>query len=227
MRGLSRRGSLEFLALLLLTDLTIIGIHIAAYILYIDPPPSYWSIAADRSFGETFQYIKELWLVFSFAMLIRLRSDWLYSSLSLLFCYVFVDDLFLIHERVGEMIALKFNFQSMFNLRAIDFGELVVNAIAGSFFAILIGISYWRGSKGFRRVCDRVLVLLGGLVFCGVVLDALHIIVAEIYPRLYGVFDLLEDGGEMIFMSVLCWFGISLIKQPEKGLLQSESESPL
>lgn len=226
-RGLSRQGSLEFLALLLLTDLTIVGIHIAAYILYIDTPPLYWSIAADRSFGETFQYIKELWLVFSFAILIRIRSDWLYGSLSLLCCYLFLDDLFLIHERVGEMIALDFNLQSMFKLRAIDFGELIVNAIAGSFFAVLIGSCYWRGSRAFRQVCDRVLILLGGVVFCGIVLDVLHVIVTPIYPRLYGAFDLLEDGGEMIFMSLLCWYGISLIKGQEKVMRQPELDSPL
>ncbi|GAP95459.1 hypothetical protein NIES2104_19810 [Leptolyngbya sp. NIES-2104] len=212
---------------MLLTDLTIIGIHTAAYILYIDTPPSYWSIAADRSFGETFQYIKELWLVFSFAMLTRIRSNWLYGSLSLLCCYLFLDDLFLIHERVGEMIALNFNFQPMFKLRAIDYGELIVNAIAGSFFAVLIGSSYWRGSRAFRQVCYRVLVLLGGVVFCGIVLDVLHIIVTTLYPRLYSAFDLLEDGGEMLFMSVLCWYGISLIKQQEKVVQQPELELPL
>lgn len=225
--NLSKQGSLEFLALFLLTDLAILAIHIAAHLFETGTPHDYWSVAADRSFGESFQYIKELWLVFSFAMLIRFRTDWIYGSLSLLFCYMFLDDLFFIHERVGESIALRLNFQPMFNLRAVDFGELIVNAIAGSLFAILVGGSYWFGNRGFRHVCGRVLILLSAVVFCGIVLDVLHVIIATPFPHLNGVFDLLEDGGEMIFMSVLCWYGVSLIKQQEKDVRQPEVKLPL
>ncbi|MGG6266125.1 hypothetical protein ACQ4M3_04705 [Leptolyngbya sp. AN03gr2] len=211
---LSKQSSFEVLVLLLLTDFVIVGLHIAARI-YPATTSLYWAIDADRSFGETFQYIKELWLIFSFAALTKIRSDRSYWSLSLLFCYLFIDDLFFLHERWGDEIAIYFGFPSMLNLRSQDYGELLVNAIAGSFFAVLIGVSYWLGSKTFRHVCQRVLVLLAGLIFCGIVLDAIHVIIDTISPKFPNVFNILEDGGEMLFMSALCWYGVSLLKRGE------------
>ncbi|BAU15619.1 hypothetical protein LEP3755_61780 [Leptolyngbya sp. NIES-3755] len=214
MTKLSNQNLFEFLVLLLLTDFVIFGLHLAARF-YPGTTSLYWAIDADRSFGETFQYIKELWLIFSFAALTRIRSDWAYWSISLLFCYLLIDDLFFLHERWGDEVARYLNLPSMLNLRSQDFGELAVSAIAGIFFVALIGVSYWLGSKTFRHVCKRVLVLLAGLVFCGIVLDAVHVIVDSISPEFPNFFNLLEDGGEMLFMSGLCWYGVSLLKRGE------------
>lgn len=209
--NLERRRSIEVLFLLVLTDLVILAFHIGAYALG-DQNDWYWAVTEERSFGESFQYIKELWLIFSFAALIRIRSNWLYLALCLLFVYLFADDLFQLHERLGSTIAATANFQPMLRLRAIDFGELLVSAIAGLFFAVVLGASYRAGSKTFRRVCQRVLILFGGLAFCGIVLDVLHIVFEQFY-WLEVLLDVLEDGGEMLFMSALCWYGVSLLRE--------------
>ncbi|BAS54175.1 hypothetical protein LBWT_580 [Leptolyngbya boryana IAM M-101] len=207
----------EILLLLLLTDFLAILAHFA-FRLVPQFNSLYWAISSDRGFGETFQYIKEFWLVCSFAMLARIRAEWAYLSFSLLFGYLLIDDAFFVHEQVGEWIATTQNFQPVLGLRAVDLGELVVVASTGLFFLVLIGVSYWLGTQKFRWVCKRIFVLLGCLAFVGVVLDALHIMM-EVINRpgipLGFAFELAEDGGEMIVMSLLCWYGISLLKQPD------------
>jgi hypothetical protein len=209
--------SAEVLLLLLLTD----GLTILAHFAFRLSPQfnsPYWSISADRGFGETFQYIKEFWLFCSFAILTRMRAEWAYLSLSLLFGYLLIDDAFFVHEQVGDWIGKAEHFQQLFGLRSNDLGELVVAAISGLFFLLLIGVSYWLGTQKFRWVCKRILVLLGCLAFFGVVVDALHGMSALIDRPgipLGAAFELAEDGGEMIIMSLLCGYGISLLKQPD------------
>lgn len=214
----------EILLLLLLTDFLAILAHFA-FRLVPQFNSLYWAISSDRGFGETFQYIKEFWLVCSFAMLARIRAEWAYLSFSLLFGYLLIDDAFFVHEQVGEWIATTQNFQPVLGLRAVDLGELVVVASTGLFFLVLIGVSYWLGTQKFRWVCKRIFVLLGCLAFVGVVLDALHIMI-EVINRpgipLGFAFELAEDGGEMIVMSLLCWYGISLLKQPSLSPVRTD-----
>lgn len=217
MKKLKFQPAAEILLLLLLTDfLSILG-HFA-FRLSPQISSTYWAITTDRGFGETFQYVKEFWLFCSFAILASSRAEWSYMSLSLLFGYLLIDDAFSVHEGVGEWIATTQNFQPVLGLRAVDLGELVVVASTGLFFLVLIGVSYWLGTQKFRWVCKRIFVLLGCLAFVGVVLDALHIMM-EVINRpgipLGFAFELAEDGGEMIVMSLLCWYGISLLKQPD------------
>lgn len=224
MKKLKFQPAAEILLLLLLTDFLSILAHFA---LRLSPQinSTYWTITTDRGFGETFQYVKEFWLFCSFAILASSRAEWSYLSFSLLFGYLLIDDAFLVHERVGEWIATTQNFQPVLGLRAIDLGELVVAASTGLFFLLLIGVSYWLGTQQFRWICKRLFVLLGCLAFFGVVVDALHIMI-EVINRpgipLGFAFELAEDGGEMIVMSLLCWYGISLLKQPSLSPVRTD-----
>ncbi|MBN8561631.1 MULTISPECIES: hypothetical protein [unclassified Leptolyngbya] len=224
MKKLKFQPAAEILLLLLLTDFLSILAHFA---LRLSPQinSTYWTITTDRGFGETFQYVKEFWLFCSFAILASSRAEWSYLSFSLLFGYLLIDDAFLVHERVGEWIATTQNFQPVLGLRAIDLGELVVAASTGLVFLLLIGVSYWLGTQQFRWICKRLFVLLGCLAFFGVVVDALHIMI-EVINRpgipLGFAFELAEDGGEMIVMSLLCWYGISLLKQPSLSPVRTD-----
>lgn len=232
--SLRRRNSVEILLLLLFTDFFIIALNLAASLYAAKSGESfwYWSVGADRGFGETFQYVKELWLVLSFAALIKLRSDWSYLSLCFLFCYLLIDDLVSIHEAVGTAIGTRLNLQFVPGLRPGDVGEVLFSTIAGIFFLLVIGCAYWFGGKTFRHVCKRVLVLLFGLAFCGIVLDAIHILVGNV-AWLSLSLEILEDGGEMLIMSVLCWYGISLLNPRDRSstevpnLLHPQPESSL
>jgi hypothetical protein len=224
---LKKHNSAEILLLLLVSDFLVILAHLA-FKLFSSGNSSYWLIGQDRSFGESFQYFKEFWLFCSFAILTKIRSERSYLALSLLFLYLFVDDAFFIHERVGELIAKRLNFQAAIGLRSVDFGEMIVNAIAGLFFVSVIGCAYKFGSQRFRSVCKRIAVLVGCLAFFGVVVDELSIMVSNSPLRpIKGAFELAEDGGEMIVMSVLCWYGISLLRQQEPIVQDSSTLEPI
>lgn len=206
-----KRNSSEILLLLVLSDFAIIALHLATSLSSISND-RYWSIDHDRGFGETFQYIKELWLVLSFAALIKIRSDWSYLSLCLLFSYLLVDDLFSIHEHLGTAIAARFNFQPLLGLQPSDLGELPVHLIAGLVLLVVIGYSYWFGSKSFCHVCQRVMLLFAALAFSGIALDVLHGMVGKTGVLALPL-EILEDGGEMVVMSALCWYGVSLLQR--------------
>lgn len=221
-----KRNASEILFLLVLSDLVIITLHLVTHFSSISSD-GYWSVEQDRGFGETFQYIKELWLFLSFAALIKIRSDWSHSSLCLLFGYLLVDDLFSIHERLGAAIAIRFNLSPLFGLRPVDVGELQVFLAVGTILFTIIGISYWFGSKPFRHICQRVMVIFAGLAFFGIPVDAIHAIFRE-SDVLNLWLSLIEDGGEMLLMSLLCWYGVSLLQpratlQIEPTAMQPES----
>lgn len=224
---LKQHGSGEILLLLLATDLLVILAHLVCRFSSIAKNP-YWLIAQDQGFGETFQYFKELWLFYSFISLSKIRFEKSYLSFALLFLYLFVDDSLSVHERLGKLIAGALNFPPLIGLQPKDLGELLVSTIVGIFFVLIISCSYWLGSQRFRHVCKRIAILIGCLAFFGVVVDMLHIMTKQIkipFLPLNVIFELVEDGGEMLVITVLCWYGVSLLRQQDittqKPLLKS------
>lgn len=89
-----------------------------------------------------------------------------------------MDDASQIHERLGRTIATAFDFSPALALRAQDFGELAVNIGAAVVLLGVMAVAYRMAdprsneSKDFTR---RQLPWLGGLIFCGVVVDMIHI----------------------------------------------------
>lgn len=93
-----------------------------------------------------------------------------------------------------------------YGLRAKDFGELAVSAIAGVVLLGLIALCYWRSEDGPARSLTRALLpWLCLLVFSGVVLDmVLRQIRAWHRSELEVLIGrILEDGGEMVAASLL------------------------
>jgi hypothetical protein len=75
------------------------------------------------------------------------------------------------HERLGTQAAVAFGFADAWNLRAQDFGELTVSAIAGFFLGGGLAAAVYRSSAAFRQASLDLFALLVLLVFFGVVLD--------------------------------------------------------
>lgn len=192
-----------FLLLLLSADLLFIALHLIRIFTDFAQDPGY-AITADRGFGEIYQLVKTFWIVVCLMWLTVGTRQFLYGAWGLLFCYVLLDDWFMIHERVGVMLAQTLQFSAMFNLRPQDFGEVAVFAAAGLSFLVMIGVSYRFSSAPARAACRHLLVLLGVLVVVGIVFDLLNIMM---WPTFFG---LLEDGGEMIVISLICWYVFSL-----------------
>ncbi len=91
----------------------------------------------------------------------------------------------------------------MVGLQAHDFGELAVSAFFGLLILILLSIGWYCACSGFRRISWHLLGLLSILVFIRVIFDMVHIMLD---PSLQIIlFQVLEEGGEMITISVMAW----------------------
>ena len=210
--------STKFFLLLISADILFIILNIIyLFYNYRGSINSVWSIETDRGLAESYQYVKECWVIL---LLIWLTVR--YSRLSLLswvsiFTYILADDVFELHERFGSTIARFVGFKSTFGLRAADIGELSFFAIFGILFSMLIIFTYFYNRKDyiFNAVNRRLLLLLGFLALFGAATDAIHSMFAHLsqlwgWPRLLKIIlffslGLIEDGGEMIIMSIAVW----------------------
>jgi len=205
------KNSSKFLLLLISADILFIFLHCLAYTGIIDNPLLY--ITVDRSAGEIFQYIKEYWIILMFAWLAIYKFNLLYLSWSMLFGYLLVDDSFQIHEKLGAALVTYFTYSAAFGLRAQDFGELTVSIFFGSILLCLIGFAYYYSTENLKKTCRYLLLLLGMLALFGIFADLVHVFFrCSGWGRALGV---IEDGGEMLVMSVFCWFVFRLFTEKE------------
>tara|TARA_B100000795_G_scaffold26887_1_gene17867 strand:- start:216 stop:887 length:672 start_codon:yes stop_codon:yes gene_type:complete len=190
----------KLLALLLLADLAFISIH-CLFIAGILSGPSY-SIEVDLGFAEIYQYIKEFWIIVLLLLLAIKERHFTYLLWSLLFVFLLLDDSFTIHEEYGEYLSNYFEFKPMFNLRAKDFGELVVSLFSGFILLTSIGVSLLFSDNLAKQTSKKLFFLLIMLAFFGVFVDMLHVAL----PLGKSILGLIEDGGEMIVISITVWY---------------------
>ena len=207
------KGSNRLLLLLLSADFLFIVLHI------IGPRTNYFDnpnflLTTDGGYPEVFQYLKEYWIALLLLHFAIKKRNLLYLSLSILFGYFLVDDFFQIHETMGYKASIYFNFSPMLGLRAQDFGELIVSGFFGLCLFLLIGVTYYLAESNDKTTCRSILIMVLALVLFGVVVDMLGIMV-KTYPW-QPMLDIVEDGGEMLVMSVIFWF-VFLLPEMEKN----------
>ena len=203
----------KFLFLLLSADCLFIILHIFHDYtgFFVDPR---YAISKDRGFGEIFQYVKEYWVSLIFFWLAVKNRSLLYLSYSLLFVYILVDDSFMIHEKLGKEISIYFGFPTMLKLRPRDFGEMSIYAIVGLSFLFLVGLTYPGSTQNLKKTCRKSFVFLAIFFLFGAVIDMATIMIANIFSKnslWYSLIILLEDGGEMIIVSVILWYVFLLL----------------
>lgn len=197
-------NSVRFLYLFLVTDLAFIVIHLVYVHADILSNPSF-SLDQERGYSEIFQYIKEYWIALLLGALAVKHRSALYLGWSLLFFYLLLDDSLTIHEILGAIISEKLGLQAVFNLRALDFGELIVSACVGLFFLFFLAISYRFASRIPRETSKSLIIMFLVLAVFGIAVDMLH---SMLRFSLFWepLLAMLEDGGEMVVMSVIAWF---------------------
>lgn len=202
------RIGLTLLALLLLVDLILIGFHI----IHVHTPyleTRYFRIDREAGIAEHFQYLKAMGIAAAFLAVAMARSERTFAIWAGVFAYLMLDDGGEIHERLGLLIAEAFHYPGLFGLRPRDVGELTVAVLLGMSLVTAVGLGYVRGSPVFRRATRTTIVLLGGLAFFGVVVDAVHIVWT--FPR-FDPLLILEDGGEMMVMSGIVTYAWTLVR---------------
>jgi len=199
-----------WLVLLLLGDLAFIAIH-GLWLALPGIEGRVYALDYDRGHAEFYQYTKALWIVALLAALtVRSRARG-YLAWMAVFALLLVDDAMAAHERLGARLGNALPSIGFAGLRPHDVGEAVVAAAMGALVLGLLARSWRRGDAAFRHASGRLVLLLLALLFFGVGIDLLHALArfdAALGPWLL----IVEDGGEMLTLSVIVWYVFLLHK---------------
>lgn len=202
-----------FLLLLLVADVMFIGLHLvrASSITYLQDP--LYSIETDGGFSEWFQYIKEGWVALLFFALWKRTGSIFHAGWAFLFVYFLLDDSVQIHELGGESISRHLGYKHIFGLRPQDLGELSVAAVVGMVVLLTIAFTYPRAPRNDKHVSHDIGFLVVLLVIAGVGVDMVHSVVfRESQNEALKVgLAILEDGAELVIMSLSVWYASSLL----------------
>lgn len=214
-RKMEREGK-RILVLLLMVDLALILLHTTHSYLGI-PKGGAFSIEWEMGHGEVFQYIKEFWIASLLALraIPRGRVSRAARGLNLawggLFAYLLADDSLKVHETLGELLARGVGLSAWLGEgdRANSLGEVAISLMVAALVFGAIALFYRQCTKTDRQMSMNLTWLLLGLVFFGIGIDVIHGLIGGIY-EVRVLWSILEDGGEMIMMSLIVGYVFQL-----------------
>lgn len=214
------KSTTKLLLLLLLVDLVFILLQIP-YKLHLISNINFW-IEQGRGYAEVYQFIKEYWIVLMLLFIAIKRSHVIYFAWSLLFGYLLIDDSVELHETLGRFLVNYFGFHPAFGLPAQVFGELTVCIFFGTLLFLFIGVAYFLSDSKAKEISKHLFILIVFLLFFGVVVDTIHSFISQ-KESIWGevtIWGVIEDGGEMLIMSIIVWyvFGLDIIQRESKNL---------
>jgi len=202
-KSFHERSATLFLVLLVVGDVAFIALHVLKHktglggeLLLLDQ---------DRGHSEFYQYMKLFWICILTTYASFTFASKRYVAWTLLFAYLLLDDALQIHERGGRLIAAHLPFEPRFGLSMRAYGELAVTTVAGAALVCPLVWAYRSGSPIFRRISQDIALLVSILVLVGVVVDTAH---SAVKPggSLDLVLTVIEDGGEMVSVSLILWY---------------------
>lgn len=212
-RTAARAGSrLSFLlAVLLVADLLLIAASVEAQRRgWSDGRYRQWLLRTENGWPEQFAYAKEAASAGLLLLLWRRTSRGVFAAWAAVFTCALVDDRLQIHERAGGWLARQLSLpEGIVGLRGQDLGELVVWGVLGVFPLVAVAVLHRRSPDQVRAASRGMAVVVAGYAFFGVVVDQLHsMTLGGPLDRALGI---LEDGGELVLLSVaVCYAGALL-----------------
>lgn len=169
-------------------------------------------LSRDLSLAENFNHglgFVTAFLLLASALTVRSRAFWF---LTMLYGFVWLDDSARYHERFAKKLGHALDLPARFGLEPQDFGELLAWSIAAAVLAVVFLWSW----AGRRRGDSGVLLLISPcfalLVFCGVVIDMMH---KWVPGSLNTLFQVIEDGGEMIAVTLSAALALGILRHVE------------
>lgn len=177
--------------------------------------PVAWEGDYDGSHIEVWGHIQLFAAAAILAVLARSYRSFLLGAWGFALFVVVVDDLFQIHEDVGEVFAEMFGFNAAFGLRPEDFGELLTWAVLGVLVLVPLVIGYVKAGAWERRQSWIFVAILILLAVFAIGLDMLAIMLQGHVPGpVLRAVALAETAGEIIPMSLFLAFTIKLALAP-------------
>lgn len=199
------------LCMLLVADLAFVAMHLIHSLTQYFASPLL-NIETDKGYAEMFQYLKYLWIMMLLFFISIKERSLFYFPFFLLFAYFLVDDALQLHEVLGKQIGEYISFVPPFRLRHADLGEIIVSSSVGLILLPALLAAYWFAARTNRKIFHDLLLLIFILVIFGVGVDMVHIMFSG-SPRIELVLGIIEDGGEMLAVSLLLWYVFLLLRR--------------
>ena len=190
--GSGRPVRFAFAPRVLLAALAVDLVLIAVWVAHLGPEgsegmPRPFRIEVDGSLGELANYVK---YIVAGVLVWRMGAG--RRVLAAVFAVLLLDDAGKLHERMGDVIGAALGIGE-------DWGEVVGFGMLGVPVLAALALAWmWSGAPG-RAWIGGLVVLLAGLTACGLGADlAASLLGGALLPLI-----LLEDGGEMVFASLL------------------------
>jgi hypothetical protein len=159
-----------------------------------------FSISQERGFGEWFQYAQTTTATALLVLLaVRARALVLLTWAAIM-AYVALDDSLQLHERAGVTVGGWLGVTEAVGLAAEELGQLIYQGSLGLVVVPLLVYSHFRATGPARKISVGLFLLGAAFVGCSIVADNLGLLLG-VQPL-----NLLEDGGELLVMSVTVWF---------------------
>lgn len=219
----------KMLWLLLAADFAFILMHVGIVIysrlintsFSLDTP---MSLEFDHGYSEIFQYIKEYWIALILVFVAVRTTSVLCLSWAGLFFYMLLDDAGEIRARFANFVSLQYNLPTLLGVRPIDLVELLISVVVGVSFLVLIAVSYRFSGAFSRSLSKQLTILLLTLAMFGVIADTLHSIL--IHTSFNQLLVVIEDGGEMLVMSLITCYAFSILESSQLYLTNLKRAEP-
>lgn len=161
-----------------------------------------FSLSRDHGYAEIVQYILTVIAAIALVTVAHARRQMAYVLLSAMMAYLFADDIFRIHEQVGEFLALNYSLMTPFDIEPAHAGEALYLGTVASIFLILLIVLFIKASQETRVdiAAFTALLILAGTF--GIVGDVAHAAIGN-KPA-----AMIEDGGELIGIALLSIFSV-------------------
>lgn len=199
------------LAVLLVADLLLIAASVEAQRRgWSDGRYRQWLLRAEGGWPEQFGYAKQATCAVLLLLVWRRTGDRLFAAWAAVFACALVDDRLQVHERAGAFVARHLPLpQEVAGLREQDLGELAVWGLAGVLPLVVVAVLHRRSTEHVRAASRGLAAVVAGYAFFGVVVDQFHALtLGGLLDRGLGV---LEDGGELVLLSVAVWYVLALL----------------
>lgn len=206
--SIPQKPILSLLFGLIFIDLIIIGLGFYNSWIPDDQWKEFYALAADDSIGELVQYFKWFAVSVLFVIITIKRSSSSFIAWAILFLYLLLDDSLSIHENVGGYLVSNISFGLPGGLRMQDIGELIVSGIVGSILLVIFMFAYKKSNDFFKITTHNMFFLFLALVFFGVFFDVFAVMTYSGNATAAFLFDVIEDGGEMIVGSFMLWYAV-------------------
>ena len=208
-----KRSALILVLVLFAIDVFFIGVHALLSALkffgYLEAGSfTNFKVTQEGGIPEIFNYFKLCLASVVLMLIYRCSRIPIYLILALIFTYAFLDDAFTLHERLSLDLAEALALPDMWRQRT--YTQPLYFAVVAGISAPILLVGWFRAGSTHRRHAAAMIASLCALAFFAVFVDFVHSLVSD-YSRVADkALALVEDGGEMLAVTLSCWVALSI-----------------